>query len=129
MRVSAYARAVTGKSDKTPFAWGSRFRSLIRAKNVSLADLAERIGKSESALRSYTNGTRPIQLADFLHLCKAAEVDPAAVLFAGGVDPRFLLVGQAWVVASDLQRGVLVTAAKGVLAEHGAAASQGSKPR
>lgn len=129
MRRPAYARAVTGKTDKTPFSWGTRFRSLIRAKHLTLADLAERLDKSESALRSYTNGTRPIQLADFLHLCKAADVDPAAVLFAGGVDPRFLIVGEAWVVASDLQRGVLVTAAKGVLAEHGAASFQGTKPR
>lgn len=104
----------------TPYGWGPRFREMARAKGLNLAKLAERMGLAESALRHWTNGTREVNLTDFLHLCASADLDPATILFAGKVDEGFLKVGEAWGKADPTQRGVLRTAAEGILAQHAA---------
>lgn len=108
------------ENDKTPLKWGTRFRMALKAKDSSLAKLAghKKVNRSESALRSWTNGTRDINLAEFLQLCDAAEIDPSLVLFAGKVDHKFLTIGEAWSKATPDQRGVLWTAAQGVLAQY-----------
>jgi len=62
--------------------WGKRFRKLLRHKGSNLAKVADAMQLSESALRSWTNGNRQINLQDFFKLCEVAEVDPAVVLFA-----------------------------------------------
>lgn len=108
--------------DRTPFHWGSRFRRLAKSRNVNLAKVAERLELSESSVRHWTNGTRPIKLADFLRLCKAAGLDAAMVLFAESADPHLVELLRAWDVANELQRRVLLTAAQGVLAQHDEAA-------
>lgn len=43
--------------------------------------IAEVMGLAESTLRSWTNGTRDINLKDFFALCDAARIDPAHALF------------------------------------------------
>ena len=62
-------------------AWGKRFRIQAKEKGRSLAQVAERTDWQEVTLRSWTNGTREINLSDFFRLCEAAEVDAAHVLF------------------------------------------------
>lgn len=112
-----YARRMREK-EKTPLGWGLRFRELVKSKKSNLAEVAEKLGRAESTVRSWTNGTRDINLAEYLELCTAADIDPATVLFAGKVDAKFLVVGEAWNKATQEQRGVLWTAAQGILAQH-----------
>lgn len=118
-RALPYASGVREK-DKTPLKWGTRFREALKARNSNLAKLAEhkKVDRSESALRSWTNGTRDINLSEFLQLCDAAGIDPAVVLFAGKVDNKFLDIGEAWGKANPVQREVLWTAAQGILAQN-----------
>lgn len=61
--------------------WGPRFRRHCRENHTSLAKIAGLIGRGESTLRSWTNGTREINLSEFFALCAAAKADPAAILF------------------------------------------------
>jgi transcriptional regulator with XRE-family HTH domain len=61
--------------------WGRRFRIQIKEKGKNLAKVAERMDLAESTIRSWTNGTREINLSDFFRLCEAGGVDPAHVLF------------------------------------------------
>src|SRR5687768_17083840 len=49
--------------------WGVRFRVECRLKDISTRQLADRIGLAESSVRSWLNGTREINLADFFRLC------------------------------------------------------------
>lgn len=132
-RLCAYAYVMEDKEDKTPYGWGARFRQAAYQKGWSLATLAEEMvdenGKpmAESSLRSWTNGNRDINLSDFLRLCGIAKLDPAVILFGGAVDPEFLIVGEAWVRANPMQKGVLVLTAKGILSEGGASAGQQGK--
>jgi transcriptional regulator with XRE-family HTH domain len=100
------------KGAKTPRGWGLRFRTFIRAKGLNLSAIAEKMGLAESTIRSWTNGTRDVNLSDFLRLCRAAGLDPASVLFADEVDPRFLSIGEAWAMTDEVGRGVLEGAAE-----------------
>lgn len=111
----------------TPLGWGPRFRRKAREKHLNLAELAERMGLSEAALRHWTNGTREINLTDFLTLCDKADLDPAVILFSGRMDEKFLMVGNAWSKADPTQREAFVTVAKGILAEHNASIGRRSK--
>ena len=61
--------------------WGPRFKVLAKENGSSLADVAEKLKMSESGVRSWTNGTRQINLSDFFALCAAAKVDPSQALF------------------------------------------------
>jgi len=61
--------------------WGKRFRAVCQEKDVSLAQVAERIGRAEPTVRSWTNGTRMAGLDDFFTLCEAIGADPSYVLF------------------------------------------------
>lgn len=68
--------------------WGRRFRAQIKEKDLSLAAVAAKMippdsdePLAESTLRSWTNGTRNINLSDVFWLCEVAGVDPAIVLF------------------------------------------------
>lgn len=115
------------KKRSTTFGWGPRFRQLARAKGLNLAKLGETLGLTEGALRHWTNGTREINLTDFIRLCTAADLDPALILFAGRTDEKFLTVGEAWGKADLIQRDVLWTAAKGILADYNAAIGRRSK--
>jgi hypothetical protein len=94
----------------------------------SLKQIAEKLGRAESSVRSWTNGTRQINLVEFLELCDAAGIDPAACLFAGKVDAGFLAIGEAWNQANVEERKVFETVAKGVLSQRGTAAKSGSAP-
>lgn len=110
---------------RTALDWGARFRLYLKDKGSSLAKVAERLGRAESTLRHWTNGTRDINLAEFLELCGAAGIDPAMVLFAGQVDAKFLAIGQAWGQASPVEKEVLWIAARGILAQHESAGQRG----
>jgi transcriptional regulator with XRE-family HTH domain len=124
--IVAYAKKMD-EHDRTPLGWGARFRDAARAAGYNMARLAEASGWAESTIRSWTNGTRDINLTDFLQLCENAHVDPAEVLFGGQVDRNWLLIGKAWVIGDETQKGAFITVAKGILAEHGGSASKGRK--
>lgn len=104
--------------EKTPLGWGPRFREQSRAKGFNLGHIAGKLGLAESTVRSWTNGTRDINLSDFLRLCAAAQLDPAVLLFQGRIDAKFLFIGEAWVKATPEQKGYLLTVARGILSEH-----------
>jgi len=70
-----------GMAKATRPEWGDRFKSMLRAKNSSLAKLAEKMRRAEPTLRSWTNGTRQINLSEFFEMCAAADIKPAALLF------------------------------------------------
>jgi transcriptional regulator with XRE-family HTH domain len=91
-------------------AWGLRFRKAIKPKGMSLALLADKLGKSESLLRSWTNGNRPTKLNDFFALCEAAEVDPLDVLFDLGKED-FSVLKKAWLHSDRRGRAVIMVAA------------------
>lgn len=118
---TAYAFEMARERDRTTNKWGTRFRQAAFRKGWTLAKLAEKLEMSESGLRSWTNGHRQINLSEYINLCDTAELDPAVILFAGNIDPRFILIGEAWVVGNNDHKSVLVTAAKGVLADRGRA--------
>lgn len=64
--------------------WGQRLRAHVKEKRIPWEKVAARVGESGvaiSTVRSWLNGTRDINLVDFFALCKAAEADPAAILF------------------------------------------------
>lgn len=61
--------------------WGMRLRAHLREKDRNLAWLALETNLAESTLRSWTNGTREINLSDFFMLCQTAKLDPATILF------------------------------------------------
>lgn len=65
--------------------WGPRFRVHMREKRLSTRVLAERLRMSESALRSWLNGNREVNVTDFFRLCDVAKADPRRILF-GHVD-------------------------------------------
>jgi transcriptional regulator with XRE-family HTH domain len=110
--------------EKTPLGWGARFREQIKAKGKSLGQIAEKLGLAESTVRSWTNGTRDVNLSDYLKLCAAAQLDPVVSLVGSKVDAKFLLIGEAWAKATPEQRGYLLTVAKGILSEHEADAER-----
>lgn len=67
--------------------WGLRFRNQLKDRGKNLAYVAEKMTDkngdqmSESAVRSWTNGTRKINLEDFFRACEVAELNPAVILF------------------------------------------------
>lgn len=113
-----YGERMKEEKEKTPLGWGPRFRKHLKSKGLSLGDVAEKLDVAESTVRSWTNGTRDINLTDFVTLCDAAGLDHALILFSGRVDAKFLAIGEAWTKATPEQRGVLWTAAQGILAQH-----------
>lgn len=54
---------------------------MLSARDKKLLDAAVSVGRKEVTVRSWTNGTRDINLEDFFHLCKKTGLDPAIVLF------------------------------------------------
>lgn len=63
--------------------WGPRFKALAKENGETLATVAEKMGLTEAALRHWTNGTREINLTDFIEMCSVAGVHPSLVLFDG----------------------------------------------
>lgn len=61
--------------------WAGRLRAHCKHYGFGLAQVAERMGRAESTVRSWTNGTRDMNLSEFFVLCDAARADPAAMLF------------------------------------------------
>jgi transcriptional regulator with XRE-family HTH domain len=53
----------------------------MRESRLSTRLLAERLGMSESALRSWLNGNREVNVTDFFRLCDVAKADPRRILF------------------------------------------------
>lgn len=69
--------------------WGRRLREMAKDGGYTLASLGEKIHRAESTVRSWTNGTREINLSEFFELCEAAEADPSQVLFGAiTMDPE-----------------------------------------
>ena len=65
--------------------WGKRFREQVKERGETLGTVSERMECAESTVRSWTNGTREINLSDFFVLCEKAGVDPSHVLFNGAM--------------------------------------------
>jgi transcriptional regulator with XRE-family HTH domain len=61
--------------------WGPRFRAHMRENRLSTRVLAKRLRMSESALRSWLNGNREVNVTDFFRLCDVANADPRRILF------------------------------------------------
>ena len=61
--------------------WGPRFRAHMRENRLSTRAVAERLRMSESALRSWLNGNREVNVTDFFRLCDVAKADPRRILF------------------------------------------------
>lgn len=111
---------------KTTLDWGPRFRAHLKAKGKTLAQVAEAIGRAESTVRSWTNGTREINLGEFIDLCKAAGLDAALVLFTGRVDAKFLEIGEAWRDADEREREAFLIVAEGIRAKYATARAETS---
>ena len=80
VRPTRYARAMAKNPDWKE--WGVRLRAHIKGRRTkSWTQVAEAMGQAESTVRSWCNGTREINLVDFMRLCHAAEADPQSILF------------------------------------------------
>ena len=103
---------------KTALGWGEKYRKAIKGK-YTLAQIAEKLEMSESALRSWVNGNREINLSDFVRLCASSRLDPAALLASDTDSQEFLDIALAWRKARNkpIQREALLLAAKGILAD------------
>lgn len=73
--------------------WRKRLRDGFRVKELTLAQVAERMELAESTLRSWTNGNREPNLDDFFRLCAVTELDPQETLF--GTAPKQAARAQA----------------------------------
>jgi transcriptional regulator with XRE-family HTH domain len=115
--------------------WGSRFRQQCRDKGLNLAKIAERLDLAESTVRSWTNGTRKINLSDFFRLCGAAGIEPSEVLFAEADQnqplpdaEKFLAMTEAWRYASPEWKEMLLTTADAIIQQHRATRSRRAPP-
>lgn len=118
--------------DKAWKTWGARFRDQMRAKELNLAVLADRMSLAESTLRSWTNGNRDINLSDFFRLCAAAGIDPHDVLFpsypsahkVNPTDEKRSILDRAWELATPTWREQLTVTAEAIIKSRGAARSR-----
>ena len=93
--------------------WGARFRNEASRKKISTREAALRVDQAESTVRSWLNGTREVNLADFVRLCDATGIDPELVLFA---DVGKLLA--AWRVATNAEKESLLLMSEAILRRH-----------
>lgn len=69
--------------------WGQRIRVHMREKKLRPVNVAASLEMSDSALRSWLNGTRQINLSDFFRLCDVVKADPRQMLFGSpGLSPE-----------------------------------------
>lgn len=61
--------------------WGQRIRVHMKEKRLRPVNVAAKLDMSDSALRSWLNGNRDINLSDFVRLCDAIKADPRQILF------------------------------------------------
>lgn len=61
--------------------WGTRLRAHMKEKRLRAVVVADALKMSESALRSWINGNRELNLHDFFRLCAAVKADPSQILF------------------------------------------------
>jgi transcriptional regulator with XRE-family HTH domain len=69
------------KKSKAAPAWRQRVRAALKAKQLSLAMVAERMELSEPTIRHWMNGTREPNFSDLLRLFAVCDLDPQATLF------------------------------------------------
>ena len=93
--------------------WGARFRNEASRKGISTREAAARVDQAESTVRSWLNGTREVNLADFVRLCDATGIDPELVLFA---DVGKLL--SAWRLATNAEKESLLLMSEAILRRH-----------
>ncbi len=51
-----------------------------KAKGITQVDLARRLGKPQSFVSKFENGERRIDVAEFIEICRAMQVDALALL-------------------------------------------------
>jgi len=95
--------------------WGVRFRTALKLKHLNLSKIAEALDMHESSVRSWVNGNREVNLADFFRLCDAADIDAREILFGSIVDEKLLALIEAWRHADDGGKKLLSVAANAVL--------------
>ena len=68
--------------------WPARLKRHLKDSGQTLANLAGKVidpktkrPRSEAALRHWMNGTRLVNLNEFIELCRQARADPAFILF------------------------------------------------
>lgn len=96
-------------------AWGARFREAAKEKGKTFPQIgrAMKPARADSTIRSWTNGTRKINLIEFFELCRAADVDPAVVLFGSPL------------MTAELRRSLSDTARKVIEADPAASPTYG----
>src|SRR5260370_7141279 len=68
--------------------FGQRLRHLRRARNLTLAELGERVGRAPSALSLLENGRREPKLSLIAPLAKPLSLPPADLLRPQAPTPR-----------------------------------------
>lgn len=61
--------------------WGKRVRVQMKERRMRPGAVAAKLGIAEPTLRSWLNGSREINLSDFVRLCAAVKGDPRQLLF------------------------------------------------
>lgn len=78
----------------------------MKERMLSTEAAAAILGMSESALRSWINGNREINLTDFFRLCAAIKADPRQMLFGSPALSAEQRQALGEVVASVLENDV-----------------------
>lgn len=53
---------------------------LRKSKNLTQAEVAERLGRPQSFVAKYEGGERRLDVAEFIEVARALETDPCTVL-------------------------------------------------
>lgn len=53
---------------------------LRKSKNLTQAEVAERLGRPQSFVAKYEGGERRLDVAEFIEVARALEADPCTVL-------------------------------------------------
>ena len=75
----AYSVHVTDYGTQFNGGVASELRAERARKGITLTQLVQRTGLSDSAVRRYLKGDRAIPMDSFIDLCKALEVKPDAI--------------------------------------------------
>lgn len=106
--VETYDDRMNKKPEKSELpAWGAALRDHVRTVRGSWTKIAGVMGRSEAAIRHWCNGTREINLSEYLQLCAVAGADPGTLLMTGDEFRRQLLFFYANIKAQS-RRDALV---------------------
>lgn len=100
-------------------------------KKITAAKLAaELVGAgyrenlAPSTVRNWINGSYPVNLEDFLRICKILEISPLSALFGNHYEQEFLELADAWREADEEGR-TTIRIATAIVRERNARAASG----